>query len=102
MGRADGVETIPMHPGCLEPFARNMQEWPSDHRATLCRMLGLTAADTDSPNAGEWTECVTIRLTSDHYVDADGVVWPEWSFAVIPNYAAKEPVYILVAPKPRG
>ena len=93
-----------MVPGWLEPFAESMTDLPGNCKQNLCRMIGVTAADTESPDAGEWAECVEFRQTLVHFVDDDGIAWPEDSIVAIPNISDPDidqwPCF-LVAPKPK-
>ena len=90
-----------LFPGWLEPFASDITDLPGNCKANLCRMIGVTAADTSHPDAGE---CVEFRLTWAHFVDNAGVAWPENSYVVIPNISNPDWELwrcFLVAPKPR-
>lgn len=93
-----------MIPGWLEPFAADVTDLPGNCKENLCRMIGITAANTSAPNAGEWAECVEFRQTLIHFVDDAGVAWPEDSIVVIPNISDADIdqwVCYLVTPKPR-
>ena len=61
----------------------------------LCRMIRITETDMDA---------VEFQATQRHWIDAEGVAWPEHSLAVRPNpnphkHPANDTIYVLVAPK---
>ena len=92
-------------PWCLaaDVFARTLEESfePEICKYNLCSMIGVTAADTHVPDVQEWWGAVTVWGTGKHFVDAEGVAWPEDTFIVVPNYSGENPFCILVAPMPR-
>jgi hypothetical protein len=58
----------------------------------LCRMIGLDDADVD---------LYAFLMTASHFVDAEGVAWPEDTIVVLQKVKADEAVCFLVSPKPR-
>ena len=60
----------------LSPFAGTMFDTPENYAKNLCRMLNI---DSDVDNVHFWR-------TNEHFVDADGIAWPEDSFVVIPSF----------------
>ena len=49
---ADKAKPGMMMPSWVEPFASDMTDLPGNCKANLCRMIGVTAADTSYPDAG--------------------------------------------------
>ena len=91
----------------LEPFARSYFDTTKDCTNNLFRMIGLLGKDMPSSfvdGNGKRHGVYSTAVTNNHFVDDEGVAWPEGSIVICTYIAEKDAddgVIILIAPRPR-